>query len=57
MLIQYRKLLGVLKSIFGLQHYDRVAAKNHHPDVVPVAGFGKLEGLIQDQIHEGIKSP
>jgi len=42
--------------VFCLEHDDGVAADHDHADQVALAGLGKLDGLVQDEVHEGVEA-
>merc|ERR1719192_2877235 len=45
-----------LNAVPGLQHHHTVPSDHHHPDLVLRFLFGELDGVVQHQIHEGIKT-
>ena len=42
--------------VFGLQHDDGVASDDHHADGRALSGLGELDGLVQDEVHEGVEA-
>ena len=44
------------QTILSFEHYHRISPQYHHANVIFVASFGKLNGIVDDQVHEGIKS-
>ena len=45
-----------LNPVSGLQHDHRVTPYHHHADPVLVSLLGELDRIIQDQIHERVKT-